>query len=135
MYKVSDLAQKYKEKLITADQAAAMVENGSRIHFGLGCGSVVDIDKFLFLFGIAQIGKLCHMLFESEDLHIRFKFLKHIKYSILAASLKELNHIDAFSSTEIFYSLTYGRTGLSLSVSIDNNYFTFFHNYHSMQYY
>ena len=47
MYKVSSLAEEYKKKLITADQAAAMVENNSRIHFGLGCGSVVDIDAAL----------------------------------------------------------------------------------------
>lgn len=47
MYKVSALAEEYKKKLITADQAAAMVENNSRIHFGLGCGSVVDIDAAL----------------------------------------------------------------------------------------
>ena len=45
MYKVSDLAAEYKKKLITADQAAAMVQNGDRLHFGLGCGSVVDIDR------------------------------------------------------------------------------------------
>ena len=47
MYKVSNLAEEYKKKLITADQAAAMVENNSRIHFGLGCGCVVDIDEAL----------------------------------------------------------------------------------------
>ena len=47
MYKVSNLAEEYRKKLITADQAAAMVENDSRIHFGLGCGSVVDIDAAL----------------------------------------------------------------------------------------
>ena len=47
MYKVSHLADEYKKKLITADQAAAMVENNSRIHFGLGCGSVIDIDEAL----------------------------------------------------------------------------------------
>ena len=34
MYKVSNLAQEYKKKLITADQAAAMVQNGDRLHFG-----------------------------------------------------------------------------------------------------
>ena len=45
MYKVSNLAQEYKKKLITADQAAAMVQNGDRLHFGLGCGSIIDIDK------------------------------------------------------------------------------------------
>ena len=45
MYRTSDLASEYKKKLITADQAAAMVKNGDRLHFGLGCGSIVDIDK------------------------------------------------------------------------------------------
>ena len=45
MYKVANLASEYKKKLITADQAAAMVKNGDRLHFGLGCGSVIDIDK------------------------------------------------------------------------------------------
>lgn len=45
MYKVSNLAAEYKKKLITADQAAEMVQNGDRLHFGLGCGSIVDIDK------------------------------------------------------------------------------------------
>lgn len=47
MYKVSSLAEEYKKKLITADEAAAMVRPGDRIHYGLGCGSVVDIDKAL----------------------------------------------------------------------------------------
>ena len=45
MYKVSDLSMEYKKKLITADQAAAMVKNGDRLHFGLGCGSIIDIAK------------------------------------------------------------------------------------------
>ena len=45
MYKVSDLSMEYRKKLITADQAAAMVKNGDRLHFGLGCGSIIDIDK------------------------------------------------------------------------------------------
>ena len=47
MYKVANLASEYKKKLITADQAAEMVKDGDRIHFGLGCGSVIDIDKAL----------------------------------------------------------------------------------------
>ena len=47
MYKVSQLQKEYKRKLITADQAAAYVRNGMRIHFGTGCGAVVDIDKAL----------------------------------------------------------------------------------------
>ena len=40
MYKVSNLKQEYKKKLITAEQAAAMVKPGDRLHFGLGCGSI-----------------------------------------------------------------------------------------------
>ena len=47
MYKVSQLQKEYKRKLITADQAAGYVRNGMRIHFGTGCGAVVDIDKAL----------------------------------------------------------------------------------------
>ena len=47
MYKVSNLAEEYKKKLITADEAAAMVRPGDRIHYGLGCGTVVDIDEAL----------------------------------------------------------------------------------------
>ena len=47
MYKTSLLDQEYKKKLITAEQAAAMVQNNSRIHFGLGLGTVKDIDKAL----------------------------------------------------------------------------------------
>jgi len=47
MYKVSALAEEYKKKLITADDAAAMVRPGDRLHFGLGCGSIVDIDAAL----------------------------------------------------------------------------------------
>ena len=35
MYKVANLASEYKKKLITADQAAAMVKDGDRLHFGL----------------------------------------------------------------------------------------------------
>lgn len=47
MYKLSAISEEYKKKLITADQAAAMVKNGDRLHFGLGCGTVVDIDEAL----------------------------------------------------------------------------------------
>ncbi len=47
MYKTTDLAQEYKKKLITADAAADKVKKGDRVHFGTGCGTVVDIDKAL----------------------------------------------------------------------------------------
>lgn len=45
MYKVSNLEQEYKKKLITAAEAAAMVKSGDRLHFGLGCGSTIDVDR------------------------------------------------------------------------------------------
>ena len=45
MYKVSRLQEEYKKKIITADEAAAMVKPGDRLHFGTGCGAIVDIDK------------------------------------------------------------------------------------------
>lgn len=51
MYKISELNSEYKRKLVTAEQAAAMVKDGDRVHFGLGCGTVVDIDKALALRG------------------------------------------------------------------------------------
>ncbi|MDD4199821.1 MAG: acetyl-CoA hydrolase/transferase C-terminal domain-containing protein [Eubacteriales bacterium] len=47
MYKTSLIGKKYQEKLITAQQAAEMVNNNSRIHFGLGLGTVKDIDVAL----------------------------------------------------------------------------------------
>ena len=47
MYKTSQLYERYREKLITAEEAAEMVHNNSRIHFGLGLGTVKDIDKAL----------------------------------------------------------------------------------------
>lgn len=45
MYKVSQLQEEYKKKLITAEEAAAMVKPGDRLHFGTGCGAIVDLDK------------------------------------------------------------------------------------------
>ena len=47
MYRTSSLDRHYQGKLITADQAAALVRPGDRVHFGLGCGQVVDIDAAL----------------------------------------------------------------------------------------
>jgi len=47
MYKLSALEEEYKKKLITAEKAASFVKNGDRIHFGFGCGSVIDIDEAL----------------------------------------------------------------------------------------
>ena len=42
MYKVSTLADEYKKKLVTADEAVAIVKPGDRVHYGTGCGSPVD---------------------------------------------------------------------------------------------
>lgn len=47
MCSVSDVHKQYQDKLITADQAAAKIENNFRVHFGTGLGSVVDIDEAL----------------------------------------------------------------------------------------
>ena len=47
MSAVSDVRKQYQDKLITADQAAAKIENNFRVHFGTGLGSVVDIDEAL----------------------------------------------------------------------------------------
>ena len=44
MYKVSELQNEYKRKLITADEAASLVKSGMRVHFGLGLGAINDID-------------------------------------------------------------------------------------------
>lgn len=45
MYKVSALAEEYQRKLITPEQAAMECKDGDRLHFGLGCGCIHDIDK------------------------------------------------------------------------------------------
>ena len=45
MYKVSQLEKEFKSKLISADEVAAMVKPGDRLHFGTGLGAIVDLDK------------------------------------------------------------------------------------------
>jgi len=45
MYKVSALQEEYRKKLISSDDAASMVREGDRLHFGLGCGCVYDLDE------------------------------------------------------------------------------------------
>ncbi|MDD6154106.1 MAG: acetyl-CoA hydrolase/transferase C-terminal domain-containing protein [Eubacteriales bacterium] len=47
MYKISSIGRMYSRKLITADQAAELVENGMRIHYSTGCGAPYDIDLAL----------------------------------------------------------------------------------------
>ncbi len=44
MYKISDLKNQYKRKLISADAAAGLVKSGMRVHFGVGLGAINDID-------------------------------------------------------------------------------------------
>ncbi len=44
MYKISEVAGIYQQKLITADQAAALVKDGERVSYGLGCSAPYDFD-------------------------------------------------------------------------------------------
>ena len=44
MYKLSQIPEEYKKKLITAEQAAALVKDGDRVSYGLGCAAPYDID-------------------------------------------------------------------------------------------
>ncbi len=84
MYKVSALAEEYKKKLITADEAASMVRPGDRIHYGLGCGSVVDIDEALAgradelhgvqVFSTVTIREKPFALYEATDSNDQVKF-------------------------------------------------------------
>ena len=55
MYKLSQIPEEYKKKLITAEQAAALVKDGDRVSYGLGCAAPYDID--------IEIGK------RAKDLH------------------------------------------------------------------
>lgn len=43
----TQLEQEYARKLLPLDQAAALVKNNDRLHFGLAHGAVVDLDKAL----------------------------------------------------------------------------------------
>ena len=47
MYKVSELQQRYREKLVTADRAVQEVRSGDRVHYGLFGGIIRDLDKAL----------------------------------------------------------------------------------------
>ena len=42
MYVLSELQQRYREKLVTPEQAAAVVKSGDRVHYGLfGASSAI----------------------------------------------------------------------------------------------
>ena len=47
MYVLSELQQRYREKLVTPDQAAACVKSGDRVHYGLFGGIIRDMDYAL----------------------------------------------------------------------------------------
>lgn len=45
--KMSEIEKEYKKKLVTADEAVRVVKSGDRIHYGLFCGIVRDLDQAL----------------------------------------------------------------------------------------
>ena len=47
MYRLSDIEQQYKNKLVSLDEAAGKVKDGDRIYFGIGTGVAKDLDAAL----------------------------------------------------------------------------------------
>ena len=47
MYKLSQIQDVYKEKLVSPAKAASVVKSGDRVSFGLGCSVPYDTDKAL----------------------------------------------------------------------------------------
>ena len=47
MYKLSQIAEEYQKKLVTPQEAAAVVKSGDRVSYGLGCSAPYDTDKAL----------------------------------------------------------------------------------------
>ena len=47
MYRISQIAGEYEKRKITAAEAAARVQDGDRISYGLGLSAPVDIDRAL----------------------------------------------------------------------------------------
>lgn len=45
MYHVSQIQEEYKKRLITADQAAALIQDGETVSYGLGLSTPHDIDE------------------------------------------------------------------------------------------
>ena len=45
--KNSEINKEYNKKLVTADEAVKVVKSGDRIHYGLFCGIVKELDKAL----------------------------------------------------------------------------------------
>lgn len=46
-YKMNEIQTEYKDKLVSADEAVQIVKSGDRVHYGLFCGLVRDLDKAL----------------------------------------------------------------------------------------
>ena len=71
MYKLSQVPEEYKKKLITAEQAAALVRDGERVSYGLGCSAPYDID--------IEIGqKVCMALKSSLRPSLKTNPMRHI---------------------------------------------------------
>ena len=45
--KISEIHSEYKKKLVSADEAVKVVKSGDRVHYGLFCGIVRELDKAL----------------------------------------------------------------------------------------
>lgn len=45
--KLKDITAEYRKKLVSADEAVKAVKSGDRVHYGLFCGIVQDLDKAL----------------------------------------------------------------------------------------
>jgi len=58
MYKLSEIPQEYKKRLITADEAAAKIQDGDRVSYGLGLSTPADIDQ--------AIGRIANKLHNVE---------------------------------------------------------------------
>ena len=47
MYKRSELAAKYKEKLLTPEEAAGKIKSGDRVFYGINYAQTIDVDRAL----------------------------------------------------------------------------------------
>ncbi len=59
MYKLSEIQEKYREKLCTAEEAVKVVKSGDRVYYGIGTGMSKELDAAL----AGRLGEL-------EDLEI-----------------------------------------------------------------
>ena len=47
MYKISELTEQYKKKVVSAADAVSIIKSGDRVHYGLFGGMVRDLDDAL----------------------------------------------------------------------------------------